>query len=209
MTRALLLLIGLSLAGCQSPEPRSANSTSVERLAEWMGGSFSSGAQAAADPENYLDVRLEMRRIWPERIDGAWLYVEQAVASALDRPYRQRIYRVHDVAPGELRSEVFELPGDPLIYAGAFEDVRRLDALRPRELALRVGCEVHLRRTGTDEFRGSTLGDGCASTLRGAAFATSHVVVTSSRIESWDRGFDHEGAQVWGATHGPYVFLER
>jgi hypothetical protein len=25
-------------------------------------------------------------------------------------------------------------------------------------------------------------------------------------MESWDRGFDAQGNQVWGATKGPYVF---
>ena len=37
--------------------------------------------------------------------------------------------------------------------------------------------------------------------------ATSEVVVSPGRIESWDRGFDAEGAQVWGAEKGAYVFL--
>ena len=209
MTRALSFLLVLAALGCRNPTPPPAATVSVERLAEWMTGSFSSAAQAEADPENYFDVRLEMSRIWSSRTDGVWLYVEQAVATALDRPYRQRIYRVHDVGAGAILSEVFELPGDPLPYAGAFHDPGRFDGLKPEDLAKRVGCEVHLRRSGAQEFRGSTRGDGCASTLSGASFATSHVVVTPNRIESWDRGFDHEGAQVWGATQGPYVFLRR
>jgi hypothetical protein len=37
--------------------------------------------------------------------------------------------------------------------------------------------------------------------------ATSEVVVSPGRIESWDRGFDAEGVQVWGAEKGAYVFL--
>ena len=37
--------------------------------------------------------------------------------------------------------------------------------------------------------------------------ATSAVIVTSGRIESWARGFDDEGVQVWGAEKGACVFL--
>jgi len=50
------------------------------------------------------------------------------------------------------------------------------------------------------------MGDGCESTLRGAAYATSEVRLTLARMESWDRGFDRPGTQVWGATEGPYIF---
>ena len=30
--------------------------------------------------------------------------------------------------------------------------------------------------------------------------------IRADRIVSWDRGFDAEGRQVWGAENGPYVF---
>lgn len=40
-----------------------------------MVGSYSSEAQSLADKE-FRDVRLHMTRIWPERKDGCWLYVE-------------------------------------------------------------------------------------------------------------------------------------
>lgn len=54
---------------------------------------------------------------------------------------------------------------------------------------------------------GGTIGRACASGLRGAAYATSDVVVGPGRIASWDRGFDAAGIQVWGAENGAYVFL--
>ena len=56
---------------------------------------------------------------------------------------------------------------------------------------------------------GGTRGEGCASNLRGAAYATSEVVIMPGRIESWDRGFDAEGHQVWGAEKGAYVFVRK
>jgi hypothetical protein len=173
-------------------------------LAEWMTGCFSSAAQAATDPE-YFEVRLLMLPIWKARHDGPWLYIEQAVASALDQPYRQRVYHLVK-EDGGVRSEVFELPGDALDFAGAWRGVESFAALTPADLTERTGCAVHLRMTQGVNWSGSTLDDHCRSDFRGAAYATSIITLTPDSIESWDRGFDAAGEQVWGAVKGGYVF---
>jgi len=66
---------------------------------------------------------------------------------------------------------------------------------------------VNLFWRGDGYYTGSTVGKLCESNLRGAAYATSEVTVKSDRIISWDRGFDNEDNQVWGAEKGGYVFL--
>ena len=35
-----------------------------------------------------------MAQIWPDSQGAIWLYVEQAVATSLDKPYRQRVYKL-------------------------------------------------------------------------------------------------------------------
>lgn len=174
-----------------------------DTLTTWMTGSFSSAAQAAADT-NYFDIRLRMTPIWPDLTDR-WLYVEQAVATAQDRPYRQRVYQVTAGPDGTFRSEVYALPG-PRRFTGAWQQAAPLSALAPDSLLLREGCAVVLRRAGADRFAGGTEGHGCASDLRGAAYATSEVSIGPDVIESWDRGFAADGTQAWGATGGGYVF---
>lgn len=174
-------------------------------LADRMTGSFSSAAQAEADT-NFYDIRLQMARIWPDRDDGVWLYVEQAAGWSLDMPYRQRVYRVTEAEPGLFRSAVYALPDDEAAI-GAWRDEAPLGDLDPDALSLREGCAVFLRRGEGGDFAGGTVGRGCGSSLRGASYATSEVVVGADRIESWDRGFDADGVQVWGAETGPYVFL--
>ena len=176
----------------------------VEVLADWLSGDFTSAAQAAGNPR-FFEIELHVRRIWPERDGGPWLYVEQAAATAPDRPYRQRVYQVGRADDGRLVSRVYTLPGDPLDYAGAWSDPAKLDAIGPDDLARRDGCAVYLRRDG-DRFAGGTEGRGCESTLAGAAYATSEVTVYADRLESLDRGHDADGEQVWGSEAGPYVF---
>lgn len=209
----LLLLLGLAglLAGsaCAPASSRGAGSPAasdedLQRLAGWMTGFFSSAAQAAADSA-YYDIRLVMTPIWSERSDGLWLYVEQAVAGREAQPYRQRVYRLRRVSAERLESAVFQLAA-PERFAGAWRTPQAFSALTPDSLAERAGCAILLEPRGRDEFAGSTVDRGCPSELRGASYATSEVVIRADRMVSWDRGFDAEGRQVWGAETGGYVF---
>ncbi|NNF06854.1 MAG: hypothetical protein HKN21_08840 [Candidatus Eisenbacteria bacterium] len=176
----------------------------VDTLVDWMTGSFSSEALAASD-STYFDIRLEMVEIWTDRTDARWLYVEQASASVLERPYRQRVYKITQ-EDDQFMSEVFALP-DPLRFAGAFRGEAALSSITPDSLTVRTGCAVYLKRTAPTTFEGGTLEDQCESRLRGASYATSDVYIAADKIMSWDRGYDAEHKQVWGAVNGPYIFL--
>jgi hypothetical protein len=190
-----------------SAAPRSVNAADLDTLATWMTGSFSSRRQAAAD-SSYFDIRLEMVRIWKDRKDGYWLYVEQAAAGNLGKPYRQRVYHLTALREGFYKSVVYAIP-DPLRFAGEWQNEAPLALLSPDSLQARGGCDVVLQQSAPGEFAGGTVGRSCESSLRGAAFATSEVTIRRDRIESWDRGFDESGTQVWGAEKGPYVFVRQ
>jgi hypothetical protein len=187
--------------------PPPAPTAAVDDAAAWLQGSYSSAAQAA-DDSAYFDVRLHVVRVWPDRTDGPWLYVEQAMAATPETPYRQRIYHVVDAPGGAAQCIVFELPGDPLSFAGAWAEPARMNAMDPTLLEPRVGCSVTLRRTGAQELSGATEGDGCGSTRDGAAWSSSTVTLTPGMLLTWDRGFDRDGRQVWGAVKGPYRFMK-
>jgi hypothetical protein len=178
----------------------------LDRLAAWMTGSFSSAEQARDNPD-FRDIRLEMSPIWLERDDGYWFYVEQAAAGRLDTPYRQRVYHVYEDEPGVFASDVYTVDS-PLQYAGAWRTPERFDAVSPESLERRRGCTVYLEWSG-GAFTGGTRGADCDSELRGAVYATSEVTITSEEIRSWDRGFDADGNQKWGAETGPYIFRRK
>ncbi len=181
-------------------------SAQAVQVSDWMQGSFSNQAQASAHPEDFRHVTLHMAPIWIDRSGESWLYVEQAMADVPSRPYRQRVYRVLDTEAG-VESMVFELPGDPLRYAGAWRDPARLNDLLPELLVPREGCSVTLRREG-EAWVGGTRPGACASSLRGAATAQSQVWLTADQIRTLDQGLDAQGKQVWGSTAGPYVFIK-
>jgi hypothetical protein len=201
--RKLALLLAVALASpVLAAEPTA--DADLEQLALWMTGSFSSAAQSEADAD-FLHIVLHMTRIWLEREDGVWLYVEQAVAEAADRPYRQRVYRVRRVGEDLFASTVYSF-SDPQSRAGEWRKASPLSDLDPTDLDERDGCTIFMKRRADGAFEGSTLGRLCTSQLHGATWASSEVVITASTLVSWDRGWDDSGTQIWGAEKGGYRF---
>jgi hypothetical protein len=194
---SLYLLLIVCLIQCQSEND-------LDELTTLMSGSFSSQEQAEND-SNFYDIRLEMVPIWEDRTDGKWLYVEQAAAWSLDKPYRQRVYNLIAGSDGIIHSVVYSIP-NPLRFAGAWQNENPLSQLSPDSLQIREGCVVILKKTALHEYTGSTRNDDCQSTLRGASYATTAVSIYKDKIISWDRGFAKNGEQVWGSTQGGYIF---
>lgn len=169
-----------------------------------MTGSFSSELQSQNDTD-YYHINLHMSPVWSDRKDGYWLYVEQAMASAAEKPYRQRFYQVILKDENTIESKVFTI-NDPLRFSGAWQQPQLLNNINPDSLELRTGCSILIRQTSPGIYQGSTGGNSCVSNLRGASYATSEVIINSKQMISWDRGFDASGKQVWGAEKGGYYF---
>lgn len=197
-----------SLAAAGTPRTvaarTSVQSSQTHEVAQWLAGAFSSRAQAQGNPKFHA-VELHVRQIWAERSDGPWLYVEQAMADAPTQPYRQRVYRIGTDGEGPV-SDVFALPDDGSAFVGAWDAKRPFPDLLPIQLIARAGCTIYLRKHADGAYRGRTLGKDCASERNGARYATSQVTLTAHSLESWDRGFDSQDHQAWGAVEGPYRF---
>ena len=202
--RILFCLSMLFFLGC-STSKKVVSSNPSDDLMELQGlmtGSFASSKQAAADSAFY-DISLHMYPVWQNRA-GNWIYVEQAVTSKQDKPYRQRLYKLEKEENGQFISRVyaFEKPED---FIGKWKTPEFFSQFDTSILKEREGCEVYLSKE-KNIYAGSTLDKNCGSTMRGATYATSKVVITSKAIESWDQGFNDKGEQVWGAEKGGYVF---
>lgn len=206
--RPLLLLLALAPIGCNTnsgtpPPDMTAPEPAAAVVARWLTGRFDSEAQSLAD-KSYYNVRLTICRVTLDKLAGHTLYVEQAMATTPDQPYRQRVYLVEPrpPEPEHAVSRVFE-PPYPTPLVGL------CDSPAPRvsldDLEERAGCAVDLTWK-TDHFEGGTTGKDCPSTLNGASYATSQASLHSDKMLSWDRGFTAAGKQVWGATRGPYKF---
>lgn len=183
-----------------------AQSADFKKLVSWMEGSFSSSLQAQQDSD-FFDIRLHIKRIWKSNTDGVWFYVEQAVSTAQDKPYRQRIYHVTQKENKIFESAVYTF-AQPLRFVGNWKIEEDPGALTPDSLDTRKGCAVYLTKTDKHTFEGSTHEKDCESDLRGAKYASSKVTIMKDKLMSWDQGFDGDGKQVWGATKGGYIFIK-
>lgn len=203
MRRLLALLLLVSLAA-RTLAADTASTLALDRLATLLTGTFTSADQALAD-KNYRHAVLHAVRIWPERADGPWIYVEQALPEALDQPYRQRVYQLAASADGALEIRVFTLD-DPIKATGAWQKSTPLAPFTPDHLTFNEGCTVFFHAMPDGAFVGSTRGNGCPSDLRGATHATTDVTLTSDAIVWWERGYNASNRQVWGSATGGYIF---
>ena len=172
-----------------------------------MAGNFDSGLQSKIDT-SYYNIKLHMKPIWQDEINGYWLYVEQAMATAEDKPYRQRVYHLYKQDDTTLVSKVYEIK-NPSQYIGAWNDVSKMTRLSLDSLIDRQGCAIFLKKRKKNIYSGSTPWRDCLSTFKGAAYATSEVVIYKGRLISWDRGWDDKDKQVWGAVKGGYSFIKK
>lgn len=187
------------------PQPVPAGA--ADKVYSLLAGRFDSADQARSSP-GFSAIQLVACPADVPALGPRVLYVEQAQMDSPDAPYRQRVYSIEPGEPMEsaAMSRVFELavPGSSVGGCGL--------SVRPRftreELVERVGCAVSLHADGK-VFRGGTSGRGCPSSLKGATYATSELVLDTLGFRLWDRGFDPGGTQTWGSGSGPSVFVRR
>ncbi len=203
MKQVLVLLLLLSFT--QIKAQNKIKEADLRNLYNLMIGSFSSENQSKED-SSYFDIRLKMVPMWSES-EYYWLYVEQAMASNENKPYRQRVYRISKMNDTTIESRVYTIKNGEQ-YFGEWKLENPLANLTIDSLDERKGCSIFLNKINKNEFSGSTNKSDCESALKGASYATSFVNIYTDMIISWDRGFDKDDNQVWGAENGGYIFVK-
>lgn len=172
-----------------------------------MNGSFNSKEQSLNDT-TYFDIRLRMVPIWKMTDNVFYLYVEQSMSTALDKPYRQRVYKVVKGDETHFTSYIYTLP-EPEKFIGKKEGDIVFTTIDQEEIVEKVGCEVVLIYDPLKySFFGSTGDKTCSSDRSGAKWASSIVSIMEDKMVSWDQGWNEEGKQVWGAEKGGYIFIK-
>lgn len=192
------------LCSCStSKNSKTANSSQLKELVSIMQGSYSSEAHSKRD-STYFNISLRMTPIWKEK--GNYLYVEQAMFTKQEKPYRVRIYKISQKGDSFV-SEIYTLKNEK-DWIGKWKNPEEFAKLNENEIDLKAGCEVVLKRMGKNKFDGATGIKTCPSELRGASYASSKVAVFENKIVSWDQGFDKNDKQVWGAEKEGYEFVK-
>ena len=205
----LICSISLFLFACNEQKKATPADPTFDRLdllRDYMVGTLTSATQAASDT-NYFDITLDMVPIWEHKSTGYWLYVEQAVTTMREKPYRQRVYHLQAIDSTHFSSSVYSLPG-----ASRFVGIKASDslwsAIKIDSLTMLEGCTIFLEYQ-QNKFLGATNASDCLNNWGEAAYATSEVSVLGDTLVSWDRGWDSTKTQVWGAEEGGYVFIKK
>ena len=205
MRNILLLVAVFTLFSCKDKNQTAQDTTKPNHLPELfalMQGSFDSETQSQVD-STYFNISLHMYPIWKDK--GNFLYVEQALNSKQDKPYRQRIYEVSQLNDSMYSSAIYTIENDSL-WIGKWKTPEAFDNLSMANVSKKEGCEVVLKRLDNYYFKGETGEKTCKSSLYGASYATSEVETLEDKIISWDRGFDDNDEHIWGAEKGGYIF---
>jgi len=167
-------------------------------------GSFSSEAQAKQDAR-YDAITWHIAEIWADDDPAErWLYTESWMPQA-PAPYMQRVTRLHAEPDGTISARRYTMP-EAARFVGAWQDSSRLAGLKPAELAELAGCDLVIVRAGAGRFEGTTVGNHCRNSYKGASYATSQSALTADEMVNWDRGFNAAGELVWGPAAGGYRF---
>ena len=118
------------------------NFDEFQYLQQCMSGSFSSELQSKQDSD-FFDIRLRMVPIWTPSSTEFFLYVEQARADMLDKPYRQRIYKVVKEDNTHFTSYIYMAPNQELLVGKESND-SVFSTFTADSLKIKDGCEVHL-----------------------------------------------------------------
>ena len=197
------------LVGCTTAKVNKTGGSTdkeLDQLSLLLQGKYSSELQAINDTD-YFNISLIMTPIWTGKKDGKWMYVEQAMATKLNKPYRQRVYHLQHPAKDVFTSDIYTIK-NALSFAGLQNDKDKMDKLIFDSIDLKEGCTVTLINHN-NIYSGGTDNDKCPSDLRGAKYATTKIVLKKGELDSWDQGFDATGKQVWGATKGGYIFIKK
>jgi len=167
-------------------------------------GSFSSEAQSKRDA-SYDAITWHVVEIWADDDPAErWLYTESWIAQA-PAPYMQRVTRLRAEPDGTITARRYTMP-QAAQFVGAWQQPVRIAALRPGDLTELVGCETVVTRAGAGRFEGTTVGNRCRNSYKGASYAISQSVLTLDEMVNWDRGFNAAGELVWGPAAGGYQF---
>lgn len=168
-------------------------------------GSFSSEIQARQD-SRYEVAIWHIGEIWADEddADSRWVYVEAWMKDAA-APYMQRVSLLTGEPDGTILARRFTIP-DPGRVLGAWQAAEKFAALSADELTEIKGCEAIIMRAGLGRFEGSTSGNRCKNSYKGAAYAISRSLLTGGEMVNWDRGFSASGELLWGPAAGGYRF---
>ncbi|MBD8526638.1 chromophore lyase CpcT/CpeT [Pseudomarimonas arenosa] len=172
----------------------------AEQLRDQLAGFYSSERQAEEDAD-YYHLQLALIPILPGHRNGAWLYVEQALAEHPARPQTQQVWRLQ--SNGETLIARRYALAQPERFVRGWE-TGSLEQIDQKQLSPLAGCDLHVQQA--DQRTDALTGDAICRLDSTQVETRDHWIWQDDRLSRWERGFDRSGLQVRGPMNGPYLF---
>jgi len=186
--------------------PNMTHPTDIKTLTRWMAADFSNQEQAFENPPLYAHIRVCMRPLPWELLEGMSLFLEQAYDFMLNTPYRLRVLRFVEVGD-RIELENYKVADQEKFY-GAARDPNKLATLTAESLEKLPGCDMIVDWAGSS-FKGYVKpGKACLVERKGKiTYLDNSFEVDAEKLISHDIGRDPETDElVWGSIAGPFHF---
>ncbi len=167
-------------------------------------GSFNTEEQAKKDKE-FFNLSIHMVPIWKDK--GYFLYAEQALTKTPKKPFRQRIYELTLLNDSIIKIKFYNLKNETN-WIEKWKSPVSFNALSKNDILIKEGCDILLKKINKNHYEGETNIGTCLSSIGGANYATSKVVVKNNKINLWFRGFNKDHKQVWGNAKKGYELVK-
>jgi hypothetical protein len=209
-----------------SPTETNTNNTAdVQNIVSYLVGVMDTSEQAATN-KKVSNVRMTTCKIAvvptennleTDRINNnsssVFLYQEQAITPKLNEPYRQRFLEIlaKDRGVNQVESKSYK-PIEMEKWIGFCDKTETERIVSASELGTYI-CSVLLKQSVANYIKplyiGETQTGGCPANVRGATSISNTIYLFPDGMNTWDRGFDANGTQVWGAANEAYKFRKR
>lgn len=175
----------------------------VQEVVSHLVGIMDTSAQSQVNSKR-VNVQMTTCKVQlKDEVNSVYLYQEQALATKLDQPYRQRILKIISLENNQVESKAYKLTNETQ-FINFCNQSESNKILQKTDLTESI-CSVFLRPVVTI-YIGETPPEGCSANVRGAVKITNKIILHSQGMDTFDQGFDAEGKQVWGAVNDSYQF---
>lgn len=203
MTKLIGLTIFLFSLTCQQRLQAQETSEDFDQLVEWITGEYSSAEQAKSDTA-FKNYTLKVVQIWPDAPNGAWVYVEQALAATPQKPHSQKVYFLSEINDFQFSIDIYAIPASEK-FVGVWKTPEQFKGMTAFDLKHQNGCTLFIDYDGF-QYAGATNEGTCKSGLDGTSYSTTQFMLLPNEFKIWEKGFDENKKQVWGPTTTYYSF---
>ena len=197
-------LLAVAVAGITTTKVWASPVNHRDAVVEHLEGTMTASVQPQ---DNAPTIQVQMTTCQvdvPQKTDSVILYQEQGIVGKLDRPYRQRFLEIKSDRTNNLVYSYSYKPSNLenwSNFCNRFPEPRTVSKENLGELVCTVTLKPFL-----NVYLGTTPPEGCQAEVRGAVRITNRIILHQEGMDTWDRGFDESGEQVWGAENEAYQF---